>query len=128
MVAWMNDVCDYRFTGLLLDGYIYGSFSDNKDLTWRCTNWETGEEMYRTRELGFGCSIFADGRLYTYTNKGELAMIKPDSSRLNIISQTKITHGSGLHLSMPTIHHGVLYIRHGNALIAYELKNEPSSI
>jgi len=123
-VVWMNDVCDFRFTGLLLDGYIYGSFSDNKDLSWRCVDWETGREMYNSRELGFGCTAFADGMLYTYTSKGELAMVKPDPDRLNIVSQTKVTHGSGLHLSVPTINNGVLYIRHGDALIAYELKEK----
>ena len=127
-VVWMNDVCDYRFTGLLLDGYIYGSFSDNKDLTWRCTNWETGQEMFNSRELGFGCTVFADGMFYTYTIKGELAMIMPDSSMLRITNRTKVTRGSGLHFSMPTIHDGILYIRHGNALIAYELKEKKYSM
>jgi outer membrane protein assembly factor BamB len=121
-VVWMNHACDYRYTGLLQDGYVYGSYSDNKDLTWNCVDWETGEEMFRSRELGFGCAAFADGKFYTYTIKGELAMVKPDPGGLNIVSQTRVTLGSGLHMSMPTICQGVLYIRHGNALIAYELK------
>jgi outer membrane protein assembly factor BamB len=127
-VVWMNDACDYRYTGLLLDGYIYGSFSYNKDFTWRCVDWETGKEMFRSRELGFGCSAIADGRIYTYTINGELVMIRPDSSRLNIISRTKVPFGSGLNMSMPRIDNGVIYIRHGNALVAYDLKGEQSSV
>ena len=121
-VVWMNNACDTRFAGLLLDGYIYGAFSENKDYTWECVDWETGEELYHTRELGFGCSVFADGMIYCYTNKGELAMVKPDPGALDIVSQTKVTYGSGLHMSVPTIYNGVLYIRHGSALIAYKLK------
>jgi outer membrane protein assembly factor BamB len=122
-VLWMNDVCDFRFTGLLLDGYIYESFSDNKDLTWRCVDWDTGTETFTSKELAFGSTIFADGMFYIYSNKGELALVKPDPHGLMIISQTKVTHGSGLHMAVPVIHHGILYIRHGHALIAYELKD-----
>ncbi len=127
-VLWMNDVCDFRYTGLLIDGYIYGSFSDNIDLTWNCVNWETGEQMFNSRELAFGCTVLAEDMLYTYSNKGDLAMIKPDTGRLNIVSQTKVTHGSGLHFSMPTLYNGILYIRHGNALIAYNLNEDHPSV
>jgi len=127
-VLWMNDVCDYRFTGLLVDGYVYGSYSDNEDCTWNCVNWETGEEMFSSRELAFGCTLVADGMLYTYTSKGDLAMMKPDAGGLNIVSHTKVTHGSGLHFSMPTMYHRMLYIRHGKALIAYDLSDSNSAV
>jgi outer membrane protein assembly factor BamB len=123
-VVWRSNVCDFRYTGFLLDGYVYGSFSDYKDFTWNCVDWETGEESYRSKELAFGYTAFADGMFYIYTNKGDLALVKPDPERLNIVSQTKVTYGSGIHFSMPTIYNGVLYIRHGSALIAYELKNK----
>ena len=122
-LVWRNDVCDFRYTGLLLDGYIYGSFSDNKDLTWRCVDWITGEEIYRTRDLAFGCAIFADGMLYIYASSGDLVLSQPDPGGFNITSRTKVTYGSGLHLAVPVIHNGILYIRHGNALITYDLKN-----
>jgi outer membrane protein assembly factor BamB len=123
-VLWRNQGCDTRYTAILVDGYIYGSFSDNRDLTWRCIEWETGREAWRSRELSFGQAIFADGMLYLYTSNGEILLVRPDPGALKVISRARVTHGSGLHLAKPVIHDGVLYVRHGDAMIAYELKNE----
>jgi len=39
-----------------------------------------------------------------------------------ISSQTRVSHGSDQHWAHPVIMDGVLYIRHGNALIAYDVK------
>ena len=121
-VVWMNNMNEYRNVGLLIDGHIYGSFSERKDLTWRCTDWDTGEEIYSSRELGEGYAIYADNMLYIYTFRGELALVIPDPTGFNIVSQTKVNNGSGMHMSYPTMHNGVLYIRHGNALIAYSIQ------
>jgi outer membrane protein assembly factor BamB len=123
-VLWRNQGCDTRYTAILVDGYIYGSFSDNRDLTWRCIEWKTGREAWRSRELSFGQAIFADGMLYLYTSNGEILLVRPDPGALKVISRARVTHGSGLHLAKPVIHDGVLYVRHGDAMIAYELKNE----
>jgi len=39
-----------------------------------------------------------------------------------LISSFRIEESSGLHLAHPVIHKGHLYIRHGNALIAYKIR------
>ena len=122
-VLWENQLCDYRSTAILLEGYIYESFSDNKRLTWRCVEWDTGKELFVSRELGYGKAIYADGMLYLHTSKGELALVKPDPEEFRVVSLTKITHGSGLHQAQPMMHKGVLYVRHGNSMIAYNVKS-----
>jgi len=78
--------------------------------------------MFFSRDLAPGRVLYADGLLYLYTHRGELALVKPDPEKLHVISQTKVTHGTGQHLSQPVIHQGILYVRHGNIMIAYELK------
>ncbi|MEN8228786.1 MAG: PQQ-binding-like beta-propeller repeat protein [Bacteroidota bacterium] len=122
-ILWENKAIDYRSTALLLNGYIYESFSDLARLTWRCVDWETGKESFVSKELGHGRAIYADGMLYLYTSRGELALVKPDPEEFKVVSQTKITHGSGLHLAQHMMNDGVLYVRHGNAMIAYEVKS-----
>jgi outer membrane protein assembly factor BamB len=59
--------------------------------------------------------------MYIYTAGGELVLVKPDPSGFRIISKAKITRGSGLHMALPVLHKGILYVRHGNAMIAYKV-------
>lgn len=121
-VLWKNSVSDYKYAAILIDGYVYESYSDNKELSWRCIEWETGNEAWNSKELEFGKAICADGMLYLYCGKGELALVRPDPERLEIVSQIEVTHGSGLHLAVPVMHDGVLYIRHGESMIAYNVR------
>jgi len=126
-VAWENQECDYRTSSILVDGYVYEAYIYYKRLTWRCVNWDTGEEQFISSDLAGGSSIYADGMLYLYTQKGELALVEPDPASFTVISQIKVSHGSGMHMAYPVIQNGVLYVRHGNAMIAYELKVESKS-
>jgi outer membrane protein assembly factor BamB len=119
--VWKNQLVDFKISAMLVEGYIFESYSDYERLTWRCVDWETGEELFASRDLDCGRGIYADGMLYLYTNRGELALVKPDPKELKIVSQTKVTHGSYLHQAQPTMHNGVLYIRHGKAMIAYKV-------
>jgi hypothetical protein len=91
-------------------------------MTWRCVDWVTGKEMYSTKELGVGRGFYADGMLYFYTYKHELALVKPDPAELKIVSKIKVDKGSGLAFAQPVLHEGICYVRHGNALIAYKVK------
>ena len=105
---------------VLLDGYIYTSGDMNRE--WRCLDWESGKEMYASTDIGKGVVIYADGMLYCYSEKGELALVKPDPSGFNVVSKTKVTLGSEQHWAHPAIYDGVLYVRHGQALISYKIK------
>ena len=78
--------------------------------------------MYASTAIAKGAVIYADGMLYCYGQRGELALVKPDPSGFNIVSQTKVILGSEQHWAHPMIHNGVLYVRHGQALIAYKVK------
>lgn len=73
-------------------------------------------------KCGAGTLISADNLLYYYNLKGEMNLIKPDSKKLTLISSFKISKGSKEHFSHPVICDAVLYIRHGNALMAYDIK------
>ncbi len=49
-----------------------------------------------------------------------LANINPD--KLDLVSEFRVTDGSGAYFSHPSIYGGVLYVRHGTALVAYDIK------
>lgn len=123
IVAWTNDTLDNQMGGVILkDGYLYGSGHNNR--RWFCVDWETGEIKQESREIDKGTVIAADGMLYAYTERGELVLIEPLPGSFNIVSQTEIKLGSEQHWAHLVISNGVLYVRHGNALIAFNIRKD----
>jgi outer membrane protein assembly factor BamB len=118
---WLSKSFDNRIGGaVLIDGYIYGS--GDRDPSWQCLEWATGKKMYSSKAIGQGVVIYADGMLYCYSERGELALVKAEPSGFNVISKTRVTKGSEQHWAHPVIWNGVLYLHHGNSLIAYKIK------
>jgi hypothetical protein len=66
--------------------------------------------------------IFADGMLYCYSDNGTVNLVKPNPDKYDLVSSFKVTLGTDQHWAHPVIHRGVLYIRHGDALMAYKVK------
>ncbi len=120
-LAWKNEELDSQFgAAVLVDGFIYGSGHQNRG--WKCLDWKTGELKYSSRELGGkGNVIYADGMLYCYSERGDLGLVKPDPEQFKVVSQFEITMGSNQHWAHPVIHEGRLYVRHGDALMAYDI-------
>ena len=119
--VWSKSELDSRMGGIvLIDGYLYGSGDNARE--WRCVNWESGEETYASKEVGKGVVIAADGMLFCYSERGELALVKADPKEFKVNSKTKVDLGSAQHWSHPVINNGRLLLRHGNALIAYKIK------
>nr|MDA3821941.1 alcohol dehydrogenase [Bacteroidales bacterium] len=121
-LAWNNPM-DSRMGGaVLIDGYIYGSGDNNR--SWRAINWETGENAYTSDAFGKGAVISADGKLFAYSDKGEIGLINVNSEKFDLLSKARVKKGSEQHWAHPIIHNGVLYVRHGKALIAYQVSSK----
>jgi len=123
-IVWEIPELDNMMGALVKIGdYIYGSSSGfNKAKFWYCVDWATGEIKYRDQQIGMGVSIVADSMLYCYTDKGEMALVKPSPEKFNIISQFPITKGTDQHWAHPVIYQGILFVRHGDSLMAYKIK------
>jgi outer membrane protein assembly factor BamB len=118
---WFCETMDSRIGGaVVIDGRIYGSGDENRD--WQCIDWDTGKVLYSSKEIGNGAVITAEGLLYLYSQRGELALVRPGDSGFEILSEIRVSLGSGQHWAHPVIHEGILYVRHGNSLIAYNIK------
>ena len=101
--------------------YIYGA---GEKTNWFCVDWKTGKIMWSDKTVAIGNIIMADGLFYIYSEKGEILLVKPNPQRLEIISKFSITLGTDQHWSHPVIYKGILYVRHGDTLMAYNIKNE----
>ena len=117
---WEIRSFDSRIGGaVLIDGYIYGSGDNGR--SWQCIDWKTGNQKYASTEVAKGAIIAANKMLIGYSEKGELFMAEANPSGLKIISKTKVTLGTEQHWAHPVINKGVLYVHHGNTLIAYQI-------
>ncbi|WP_423127589.1 PQQ-binding-like beta-propeller repeat protein [Gaoshiqia sp. Z1-71] len=118
--VWSTEKMDNQMGGaVLIDGYLYGS--GHKSRGWFCLDWKTGDEKWHSSEVGNGVIIVAGGKLILYSEKGELALVNPVKDKFELISKAKVEYGSAQHWAHPAVHNGVLYVRHGNALVAYKI-------
>ncbi|MFC0876303.1 PQQ-binding-like beta-propeller repeat protein [Saccharicrinis sp. FJH2] len=123
--VYTDSVLDNHHHGLIEhDGYLYGSnWIHNNAGNWVCLNWDTGEVMYEEKWNSKGEMVFADGLLYVYVEKsGDVGLVKPDPSGFKVISSFKVEKGRGQHWSHPYIYDGKLFLRHGDALLVYNIK------
>ena len=119
--VWSQDTLDSQMgAAVLVAGYIYGSGHQNRG--WHCLDWKTGKVRYTAREIGNkGAIIFSDGMLYGYSERGDVALVKPNPQKFEVLSSFQIKKGSGEHWAHPVIKDGRLYIRHGDALMVYHI-------
>jgi outer membrane protein assembly factor BamB len=124
-VVWKNTDLTPHVGGMVLIGkYIFSSTHDtNSKGRWICVDWETGKTMWITSWYNKGSIISADGMLYIFEEKtGHLGLVKPDSEKLDVVSEFQITKGSGPYWAHPVISKGRLFVRHGDFLGVYSLK------
>ena len=73
---------------------------------------------------GKGIVIYADGMLYIYEERrGRLGLLKP-GDHFEVVSSFPIRFGSKEHWSHPVISDGILYVRRGNALAAFDIRKK----
>ncbi len=117
---WFETKADSRMGGAVyIDGFIYSSGDKFRD--WFCIDFQTGEMKWSSGDVGKGVIIAADEMLILYSERGELALAEASPEGFNLKGKTRVTLGSAQHWSHPVIHDGVLYVRHGSAIIAYKI-------
>jgi hypothetical protein len=119
--AWAAPQLDVRTGHMVKIGdHAYGAGDYKKG--WYCVDWKTGEQRYEDRSMSAGAIIAAEGMLYCYGEKGELALVRATPEKFDVLGRFVVTPGTGPHWAHPVIHKGVLYVRHGDALMAYRVK------
>ena len=120
-LVWKNKEMDNQMGGFVKVGdYAYAAGHVNKFFF--CVDWNTGETKYKDKEIFRANVISADEMLYCYSERGIMYLINPNPDKFDPVSSFKVTQGTGSHWAHPVIHRGVLYIRHGDALMAYKIQ------
>jgi outer membrane protein assembly factor BamB len=116
--VWKNSNVKNETGGFIKIGDKIFSSSDDKKL--KCLDSNTGAVTDSIKNLR-GALIYADNKLYCYGDNGNMNLIGLNGSKMELISKFKVEKGTKEHLAHPVINDGVLYIRHGKALMAYQI-------
>jgi outer membrane protein assembly factor BamB len=125
--TWTDTVMDCHHGGVVLvDGYIYGSnWIDNSKGNWCCLDWKTGKLMWEEKWFTKGPVISADDMLYCLEEKsGNIGLVKPDPQKFTLVSSFKTSLGKGPWWAHPSVYKGILYVRHGDVLMAYDIRKK----
>ena len=121
-VKWENKAIDSQHHGVVLvDGYLYGSGHSNGGLT--CLEMATGKLMWTTKDIKGGAVVYADGMLYVYEGPkaGIVSLVKAGPAAFERAGMVEVKEGADNHWAHPVVANGRLYVRHGEALIAYDV-------
>lgn len=120
---WTDTTLDCLHHGVvLLDGYLYGTgYKAGGKLV--CLEMATGKVMWTTKEVKEGMVVAADGMLYAYEGPkaGVVNLVKASPAGFERAGRVTVTDGTDQHWAHPSIANGRLYIRHGDALVAYQI-------
>lgn len=118
--VWRNKNFDSLIGGLIKIGdYIYSESFGKRKL--QSINSITGQ-LCDSLRIGSGALIAADDMLYYYSQRGDLKLLSYDDGKLKEVSSFRIKKGTQQHFSHPVINRGILYQRHGNVLMAFDIR------
>ncbi|MCX6285226.1 MAG: PQQ-like beta-propeller repeat protein [Bacteroidetes bacterium] len=120
--VWRNPQVDNYMGGFIVEDQLIYTCSDSRK-SLLCLDSKTGNIM-DSLKCGTG-NIISDGKyLYYYNQKGVINLIKPGKGKMEIVSFFRVPKGTKEHFSHPVINKGILYIRHGKALMAFNIIKE----
>ena len=127
---WRSKALDNEHGGIIVvDGYIYGQADGgHKNRRMTCLDLKTGKAMWSTPRLAgkrTSTLALADGMFYVMTDQGEVALVRPNPKRLEVVSSFNLPKGGkGPAWAHLVICNGRLYVRHGEFLYVYDVRDK----
>lgn len=119
---WTNEkVSDVHGGFVKLGNYIYTSQYKPRRY---CSVDATTGLISDSLKFDKGTLIFADDMLYCYTEKGMVGLVKPDNGKMELVSSFKMPVGTKEFFTIPVISDGVLYLRYGDTMLAYDIRKK----
>lgn len=103
---------------VMIDGYMYGFGSGGLI----CMDFRTGEMMWRDRSVRKGSLTYADGHLYCYGEKNEVALVEATPKGYVEKGRFKVAKGDFPTWAHPVVANGKLYLRDMNKLTCYSVR------
>lgn len=117
--VWRNRKVVNVFEGfVVVDSLLYTTLENRKLVGLDTGN---GRIRHSVRSLS-GNIVYANNMLIVYGHQGMVQLFSLTDGVPELRSEFRVIHGSGHHFSFPVIAEGVMYIRRGDALMAYAIK------
>jgi outer membrane protein assembly factor BamB len=117
-VYFTRDMRNHHATSVLIGDYLYG-FSD-AILT--AMKFDSGQVAWRDRSVGKGSVVFADDRLYLYSEQGVVGLAEANPVGYREHGRFQITAGSAPTWSHPIVSNGKLFIRDQDNIYAFDVR------
>ena len=127
--VWYEQRFDNQHGGIILVGdYVYGSTHESGRGAWGAIHFATGEIGYleRIRGIGAGSIHYADGLLYCLSEENQtVLLVKPEPTEYVELGRFELPNEvDGKSWAHPVVLEGRLYIRHGQYLYCYDVKEQ----
>jgi outer membrane protein assembly factor BamB len=116
-VYFTNEMRNHHASSVLIGDYLYG-FSGSI-LT--AMHFDTGKVAWRDRSVGKGSLVFADDRLYLFSENGVVGLAEPNPEGYREHGRFEIRRGSLPTWSHPVVSGGKLFLRDQDAIYAYDV-------
>jgi outer membrane protein assembly factor BamB len=120
-VVWQDTVSANMIGGAVLYRDMIFVSGNSRGLL--CIDYRTGKVLSHYDRISYCTLIVADDMLYCYEDRsGKVFLFKINRDNLELVSSFKVTLGTGPRIAHLAISDGLLFIRHGNILMAYDLR------
>lgn len=117
-VVWQNRNMKNHFNSCVyLNGQLYG----NDENTLKCLDATSGQERWRSRGIGKGGLIAADGKLIVLTERGELLVVSAEPGAYKELARARVIDGTNW--THPVLANGRIYCRnHEGKLVCLDVR------
>ena len=117
-VYFTHDMRNHHASSVLVGDHLYGFSS--AILT--AMHFDTGEVAWRDRSVGKGSVVFADDRLYLYSENGVVGLAEANPQGYREHGRFQLKTGSLPTWSHPVVANGRLFIRDQDTIYAYDVR------
>jgi len=117
-VYFTREMKNHHASSVVIGDYLYGF----DDMILKAMQFDTGKVAWRDRSVGKGSLVFADDRLYLYSENGVVGLAEavPDGYREH--GRFQLRTGNLPTWSHPIVSGGKLYLRDQDTLYAYDVR------
>jgi outer membrane protein assembly factor BamB len=116
-IYFTNEMRNHHASSILVGEHLYGFSS--AILT--AMQFDTGKVVWRDRSVGKGSLVFADDRLYIYSENGVIGLVEPSPEGYREHGRFKIQTGNLPTWAHPVVSGGKLFIRDQDTIYAYNV-------
>lgn len=119
-VYFTREMRNHHASSVLVDGHLYGF--NSSILT--ALQFDTGELAWRNRSVGKGSLIYADQRLYLFSENGVVGLADASPAGYQERGRFELRTGGSPTWSHPIITNGMLILRDQDRVYAYDVKRD----